>query len=94
MTQPQKLSPRADRLIRAGEALFGDRWHTAMARAMGLSQTYIALMSKTGDDARPVTDEVEKKLLKTLQQERKRLRAVSSELADIIHEITEESQNA
>jgi hypothetical protein len=86
-----QLSPRAKRLIRAGDALFGDRWHTAMARATGLSQTYITIMAS---GARPVTDEVEKVLLKTLQQERKRLRAVSSELADIIHEITEESQNA
>lgn len=78
---PQQLSARAKRLIRAGEALFGaGRWHTAMARATGLSQTYITIMA---NGARPVTDEAERVLLRTLQQERKRLKAVSAELAEI-----------
>jgi hypothetical protein len=82
------LSPRALRLVRAGHALHGEnRWVSAMARTMRLSQTYISLMSS---GAKPVTDEVEKKLLRTLQAERKRLRATSAGLAVIIDEINKE----
>jgi len=84
------LSPRALRLIRAGEILFGARWHAAMARATGLSQTYVVLMSF---GSRQVTDQVEATLLATLQAERKRLRAVSSDIAAIIAEIKEDNES-
>jgi predicted transcriptional regulator len=79
------LSPRALRLIRAGEARWGvGRWHAAMARASGVSQTYITLMAA---GTKPVTDRVEKRLLHTLQQERKNLKTISAELAKVIAEI-------
>ena len=84
------LSSRALRPIRAGEILFDARWHAVMARATGLSQTYVVLMSF---GSRPVTDQVEATLLATLQAERKRLRAVSSDIAAIIAEIKEDDES-
>jgi hypothetical protein len=88
---PSQLSPRALRLIRAGRARWGKRWQTAMAEAMHLSQTYMNLIA-SGD--KPVTDEVEEKLLRALQQERRNLKAVSAELAIIIDEIKQEKSDA
>jgi len=85
-----QLSARAKRLVRAGEARWGvGRWHAAMARGLGLSQTYVTLMAKAGDGGRPVTDEV-KALLRTLQQERKNLQAMSAELAEIKKDMDDE----
>jgi hypothetical protein len=85
------LSNRAQRLVRAAKALHGDRYATAMAESMGLSQTYITLMTKAGPGGKPVTDKVEGILLRTLQAERKRLKAVSAELAVIIAEIQQDA---
>jgi hypothetical protein len=86
-----RLSPQADRLVRAAKLLHGDRFSTAMARQLDLSQTYIVLMAA---GQRPVSDKVEQRLLVALQQERKRLRAVSAELAEIIAEIKEDKNDA
>ena len=74
----------------SSRALFDARWHAVMARATGLSQTYVVLMSF---GSRPVTDQVEATLLATLQAERKRLRAVSSDIAAIIAEIKEDDES-
>jgi hypothetical protein len=82
-----KLTPRALRLVRAAKALHGDRYATAMAELMGLSQTYITLMAA---GTRPVSDEVERLLLIALEEERKRLKLVSAALAEIIKEIKDE----
>ena len=88
---PKQLSPRARRLVRAGELLFGKRYQSAMARALGISQTYVALLS-IGE--RPVTDDLEDTLKATIQAERKRLRTLSAGLAAIINEINEEKNHA
>jgi len=86
-----QLSARAKRLVRAVEARWGvGRWHAAMARALGLSQAYVTLMAKAGDGGRPVTDEVGKALLRTLQQERKNLKAMSAELAETKKDMDDE----
>jgi hypothetical protein len=86
-----QLSARAQRLIRAGKVLHGDRFATALGASMGLSQTYITLMAA---GTKSVTDKAEKRLLQTLQQERRRLKAVSAELAEIIAEIKENMHDA
>lgn len=88
---PKPLSNRALRLIRAGRARWGKRWQTAMAEAMNLSQTYMNLLAL---GAKPFTDEVEKKLLQALQQERKKLRGISAELQVIIDEIKKDQTDA
>jgi hypothetical protein len=85
------LSPRALRLIRAGKLRWGPRWQTAMASSMNLSQTYMNLLAL---GAKPFTDEVEKRLLNALQQERKKLRSISAELQVIIDEIKKEKNDA
>jgi hypothetical protein len=38
-------SARDKRLVRAGKVLFGDRYQSALARALGLSQTFIAMLT-------------------------------------------------
>jgi hypothetical protein len=85
---PSRLSPRAQRLIRAAKLLHGKRYATAMSKSMGLSQTYITLVASGN---RTVSDKVEGILLQTLQAERKRLRVVSATLAEIIAEINEDA---
>jgi hypothetical protein len=87
---PKPLSPRAKRLIKAGKILFGDRYQSALARALCMSQTYIVLLT-TGE--RPVTDALEDTLKRTLQAERKRLRNQSAEIAEIINEINDEEKH-
>jgi hypothetical protein len=72
-----KLSPRARRLIDAGEVLAGERWQSALSRAAGVSQSYLAMIA-TGD--RPVTDEVEYKIAAGLMKEADRLRLTAKKL--------------
>jgi hypothetical protein len=86
-----EISPRTQRLIRAAMLMHGeDRWASPMARRLGISPTYVSLMASGG---KQVTGEVEKRLLQVLQQERKRMKAVSAELAEIIAEIKQEQND-
>jgi hypothetical protein len=87
---PKPLSPRALRLIKAGEILFGERYQSALARALGLSQTYVSLLA-TGD--RSVTDANRKEAEAHAAGQRKRLRGLSAELAEIIKRIIGEQNN-
>jgi hypothetical protein len=80
MTQ---LSPRAQRIVSAGRLLFGDRWTSAMSRAMTCSPTFLTMIA-SGE--RAVTDATEALFLRTLVAERLRLRATSAALKAILDE--------
>jgi transcriptional regulator with XRE-family HTH domain len=75
-----KLSARAKCIIVAGETLAGPRWQSALARASGVSQSYLAMIA-SGD--RPVTDDVDRKVAPALAREADRLRVVALKLDDI-----------
>jgi hypothetical protein len=77
-----KLSPRARRIVDAGKLLAGPRWQSALSRASGggISQSYLAMIA-SGD--RPVTDEVEDKVVAALDNEIARLSKTAKHLAEI-----------
>lgn len=75
-----KLNHRAARLVAVGKALAGERWQSALSRASGVSQSYLAMMA-SGE--RPVTDEVERKVAEGLLKESDRLRKAAMKLDDI-----------
>ena len=54
---PKQLSHRAKRLVRAGKALFGGRYQSALARLIGVSQPYIARLTTTANEIRQLTRE-------------------------------------
>lgn len=91
MTQLAKLDSRAKRIVRAGLSLYGVHWYSDMARACGLSQTFVTLIA---NGARPVSDSVQKKFLDAMRAERKRLKTVSADLTTIINEIVKEKNDA
>jgi hypothetical protein len=76
----EKLSPRAKRIVVAGETLAGPRWQSALSRASGVSQSYLAMIS-SGD--RPVTDEVEDKVVAAIGREIERLGKTTTKLMEI-----------
>lgn len=75
---------RAERLVRAGQLLYGDRWQSALAEATGLSQQ---LMAKIAAGDRAVTDETEAALLRALLIERDRRASALEELDRLIEEM-------
>jgi hypothetical protein len=88
------LSPRAKRFVRAGKALFGSRYQSALARLLDVSQPYVARLTTTVSDLQlPVTDELEKTLQRKLRSEQSRLLKTSNKLAVIVNEIEQEKSN-
>lgn len=75
-----KLSARARRIMEAGRLLYGDRWQSALSRASGISQSYLAMIA-SGE--RPVTDDVDGKVAHALAREADRLRDVALKLDEI-----------
>ncbi|PDT88768.1 hypothetical protein CO669_18580 [Bradyrhizobium sp. Y36] len=73
-----KLSPRAVRIVAAGQALAGDRWQSALARAAGVPQSLLAMIA--GGERRVVTDDVYRKVAEGLAKEADRVRAVGLKL--------------
>jgi plasmid maintenance system antidote protein VapI len=57
---------RVARIAAAGEALYGERWQSAMARSIGISKQ---LMSFILSGYRPLTDDVEDKVVAALGRE-------------------------
>ena len=77
----KKISHRAVRIVAAGETLAGGpRWQSALSRATGISQSYLSAIA-TGD--RPVTDEVEDKVVAALGREIERLGKTANKLSEI-----------
>jgi hypothetical protein len=58
-----KIGPRAKRIVAAGEAMASTRWQSALSRSSGVGQSYLASIASGG---RPVTDEVEDKVVLAL----------------------------
>ena len=78
------IGRRAARISKAGREAFGPLWQSAMARSIGVSQSYIAMVAQ-GD--RRVTDELYRKISNGLLNEAERLReraARTNELAQRI----------
>ncbi|HMJ27299.1 MAG TPA: helix-turn-helix transcriptional regulator [Xanthobacteraceae bacterium] len=76
----EKPAPRARRIIDAGKTLAGARWQSALSRASGISQSYLAMIA-SGE--RPMTDEVEDKVVAALGKEIARLGKTAERLAEI-----------
>jgi transcriptional regulator with XRE-family HTH domain len=79
-----KPTPRVARIVAGGKALAGERWQSALSRATGVSQSYLAMIT-TGE--RPITDEVERKVASGLLKEADRLRKTADKLDDIAGKI-------
>jgi predicted transcriptional regulator len=79
-----KPTPRVVRIVAGGKALAGERWQSALSRATGVSQSYLAMIT-TGE--RPVTDEVERKVAVGLLKEADRMRRTADKLDDIAGKI-------
>jgi hypothetical protein len=69
--------PRSRRLAAAGRLLFGDRWQSALARAMGVSQS---ILTKAVDGTRPPTDDTMSKLDAALDREAAQIRATADKI--------------
>lgn len=61
---------RVQYLEAAGRALYGERWQSPMARALGCSQ---ALLSRIASGDRDMTDDIVMSLFETLDRESGRL---------------------
>lgn len=72
------------RLERAGRLLYGDRWQSPLARAMGVRQSVIG-MALSGD--RPPTPETMRLLKAALDKESRRLKSAAGELEKLRKEI-------
>jgi hypothetical protein len=70
--------------------MFGERYQSALARALGLSQTYVALLTTR---QRPVTDGLEKTLRPPFRPNESASAPCRLELAGIIGEIDKEKQD-
>ncbi|CUT14546.1 hypothetical protein BF49_5626 [Bradyrhizobium sp.] len=86
----KKLSARAERIIHASAALYGERGHGRMAEAIGISKQMMSFIVH-GD--RPVTDDVERKVAEALVREADRLRKTAERLEDIAIKMREKLVN-
>jgi len=75
------LDPRAQRIVDAGRALYGDRWKLRLAVTAGISQT---LMNHIAFGERSVTDAVEEKVASAPGAEIKRMHKSASQLERIL----------
>lgn len=71
---------RVARIVAAGEALYGKRWQSAMARSIGVSKQLPSFIV-AGD--RPVTDDVENRVVEALGREIERLGKTTHKLMEI-----------
>jgi hypothetical protein len=74
------LSPEAARIVRLGEALFGENWHGQFARMVSLDRSYITRIST---DDRPVTQTVAVAVIKGLRTEVERLNAQAAKVKSL-----------
>ncbi len=86
----EKLSPRARRIVAAGQALAGDRWQSALARASGVSGVSQQLLSFIAAGDREVTDDVDRKVAMTLLAEAGKGRKTAKKLEEIARRILRE----
>ncbi|MCC8962477.1 hypothetical protein H8A95_09160 [Bradyrhizobium sp. Pear76] len=82
-----KLSPRAARVVAAGEAAFGQRWQSALARAAGVPQSLLAMIA--GGDREP-TDDAYKQVAQGLMEEADRVRATAKEIEKLARRMLRE----
>jgi hypothetical protein len=71
---------RVARIVAAGEALYGKRWQSAMARSIDISKQLMSFIV-AGD--RPVTDDVEDQVVEALNREIERLHKTAHKLVEI-----------
>lgn len=83
-----KVSPRAARLRRAADLLYGDRSDTKFANALGISRQ---MWGFTVTGRSPVSDAVEQRAVEALRREAKRLRATAERLDIMAEKMTETS---
>ncbi|GLH79774.1 hypothetical protein SSBR45G_46830 [Bradyrhizobium sp. SSBR45G] len=76
----RKLSSRSARVVAAGEALAGERWQSALARASGVKQQLLAMIA-SGE--REPTDDVYRKVAAGLKKEAVRLARTSGRVHDM-----------
>jgi transcriptional regulator with XRE-family HTH domain len=79
-----RLSARAKRIVLAGKTMAGPRWQSALSRASGISQSYLAMIA-SGE--RPVTDDVERKVAAALLAEADKGRKSADKLDEIAGKI-------
>ena len=75
-----KLNARAARIKAATTALYGKRGQTKMANSIGISKQMLSFILA---GARPVTDDVEEKVVEALSREIERLGKTSKKLSEI-----------
>jgi hypothetical protein len=79
-----KISVRARRLLAPAVVAYGDRWQSPLSRASGVAQSYLAMIA-CGD--RPVTDDVEAKIVAALQAEALRMQKAAAQVAELVGKI-------
>ena len=77
-------SPDARRLAAAGEMLYGPRWQSPLARAAGIPQSLLSMIS---GGARPMTDDVRRRIVAALKTEAARLRLTADKLDRLLTDI-------
>jgi plasmid maintenance system antidote protein VapI len=75
-----KTEPRAARIKAATTALYGERGQTKMAKSIGISKQMLSFLL-AGE--RPVTDDVEDKVVEALGREIERLGKTTTKLMEI-----------
>lgn len=72
-----RADQRLDLLIRAGEALFGPRWQSDLAREMEMTDRHMRLIVAEGS---PVTDAHLSRVLQIVREHAKKLEGVAAAL--------------
>jgi len=75
-----KLTARAARVVAVGEAAYGTRWQSSLARAAGVPQSLLAMIAGGG---RTVTDEAYRKVAEGLLREADRLRKAADKIDEL-----------
>lgn len=75
-----KLTARASRVVAAGEAAYGARWQSSLARAAGMPQSLLAMIAGGG---RTVTDEAYRRVAEGLLKESDRLRKAADKVDEM-----------
>jgi hypothetical protein len=75
-----KKLTRRDRIVLAGETLYGPRWQSALARAAKVPQSLLAMIAAS---EREVTDDVYRKVADALISESARVRKSADRIGEI-----------